>query len=195
MTAFSGCVGACVVSLGIRCDCWSTRFTSLHSQLKLKSTLQQLSILQFLLMEIIQENAFMLSNFEVYELLTDIQEGRNGQKKPNKFLSHLATISYEAQEYLDKTPCHEQNAEQIEAFKKALAPFKFTKAEILQLINHRPQTAVEIQLFIEESEERLGEDDVEKVIEIIRTCFPVPESDVAEEEMQEEEHEDEDNQS
>lgn len=145
----------------------------------------------FYLMEIIQESAYMLSNFEVCELLNDIQEGKNGQKKPNKFLNNLATLSYETLEYLKKTPCHSQSVEQISAFKQAIAPYKFTKAEVLQLINHRPMSAVEIQLFIEESEERLSEEDVEKVLDIITRCFPVEDSPVEDEEMPEEEEDSE----
>ena len=41
--------------------------------------------------------------------------------------------------------------------------FSFKKAEIFQLLNHRPVSAVEIQLLIDNSEERLSEDQVSKV--------------------------------
>ena len=41
--------------------------------------------------------------------------------------------------------------------------FSFKKTEIFQLLNHRPVSAVEIQLLIDNSEERLSEDQVSKV--------------------------------
>ena len=41
--------------------------------------------------------------------------------------------------------------------------FCFKKTEIFQLLNHRPVSAVEIQLLIDNSEERLSEDQVSKV--------------------------------
>ena len=41
--------------------------------------------------------------------------------------------------------------------------FSFKKTEIFQLLNHRPVSAVEIQLLIDNSEERLSEDQVRKV--------------------------------
>ena len=40
--------------------------------------------------------------------------------------------------------------------------FSFKKTEIFQLLNHRPVSAVEIQLLIDNSEERLSEDQVSK---------------------------------
>ncbi|XP_023334912.1 DNA-directed RNA polymerase III subunit RPC9 [Eurytemora carolleeae] len=48
----------------------------------------------------------------------------------------------------------------------------FSKEEFIQLTNLRPKTAVEIQLLIDNSEERLTEDQVEKILEIISTTLP-----------------------
>lgn len=123
-------------------------------------------------MEVIDENAAKLSNYEVYSLLKDIQSGTNGQKKPSKHQQHLATVSYSTLKYLEKTPCVGQSPEVIENFVKALEPFKLMKAEKLQLLNHRPTSAVEIQLMIEESEERLTDQQIDQLLDIISSSLP-----------------------
>ncbi|XP_032220497.2 DNA-directed RNA polymerase III subunit RPC9 [Nematostella vectensis] len=121
-------------------------------------------------MEVVNGKAAMLSNYEVYKLL---QETEEDCKKPEfkhvkKHQVNLATISYEARKYLEKTPCKHQSPEVIEEFLRALAPFNLTKAEKLQLLNLRPETPVEIQLIIEESEERLKTDsDFQQLLDII----------------------------
>ncbi|XP_071479407.1 DNA-directed RNA polymerase III subunit RPC9-like [Diadema antillarum] len=125
-------------------------------------------------MEIINESAAMLSNYEVFSLLSDLQaeSARKGKKSISKKQQNLATISYETIKYLEKTPCHLQSAEVLEAFLKAVAPYKLTKAEKLQLLNHRPTTTVEIMAMIEECEERLTEEQMEELIQVIISTLP-----------------------
>lgn len=135
-------------------------------------------------MEVVNENAALLSNYDVFNLLNDLQAGENGQKKPNKFLQNLATISYETIKFLEKTPCNDQSPEIIEKFMKSLAKYNLTKAEKLQLLNHRPTAAVEIQLLIEESEERLTEEKIEELLQLVAECL-IPESAENEEEDEE----------
>lgn len=117
-------------------------------------------------MEVKNDNSAMLSNYEVLELLTDIQAGR-GQIKPTKHQKNLATITYETVKYLESTPCKIQTPDLIENLMKELQPFNLTKAEKLQVLNQCPKSAVEIQLIVEESEERLTEEQIFELIDIV----------------------------
>ena len=123
-------------------------------------------------MEVIKESASMLSNYEVFTLLSDINTGQNGQRKPSHSQQNLATISYSAMKHLQTTPCSQQSPEMIANFMRAVEQYNLTKAEKLQLLNSRPTSAVEIQLMIEESEERLSENQIEELIEIVSSCLP-----------------------
>jgi len=119
-------------------------------------------------MEVINENAATLSNSEVYHLL-----------EAEKLIEHknvnTATIAYEAIKYLEKTPSRHQRNENIRNFMSALEPYDFTKAEKLQLLNLRPTSIVEIQLIIEELDERLKtEEELNKLVEIIQEKLPLP---------------------
>ncbi|XP_011307403.1 DNA-directed RNA polymerase III subunit RPC9 [Fopius arisanus] len=121
-------------------------------------------------MEVLKENSAYLSNFEVLEILKQVR-GNKTQKSRNQ----LATITYQTVRYLEDTPCKIQNSEKIRGFLKAVESFNLTKCEKLTLINLCPKTAIEIQLIIEESEDRLSEEQVESLLQVISTHLGEPE--------------------
>ncbi|XP_012523241.1 DNA-directed RNA polymerase III subunit RPC9 [Monomorium pharaonis] len=102
----------------------------------------------------------LLSNYEVLDIL----QNTNSYKKK---MTPLATISYQTIKYLEEMPCKKQNPEKIHEFLKAMESFKLTKAEKLTLLNLCPTTQLEIQLMVEESEERLTDEEVETLLQIV----------------------------
>lgn len=103
----------------------------------------------------------LLSNYEVFSML---QTTKSYKKQTT---NQLATITYQTIKYLEDTPCKKQSAEKITEFLKAMDSKKLTKAEKLTLLNLCPTTPLEIQLMVEESEERLSEEDVDSVLQIV----------------------------
>jgi len=117
-------------------------------------------------MEVIKKNAAMLSNYEVLKVLSEYSAEQKKTKTARND-QNLSTITYETLKYLKETPASVQTPETIENTVRALAPYGLTKAEKLQIVNLRPTTAVELSLIVEESEERITEDQVEEIINIV----------------------------
>jgi DNA-directed RNA polymerase subunit F len=134
-------------------------------------------------MDFQRDSICSLSNYETYLVVKQIHEtnneresGKRGKKGQNRTLEHcnfgLNTVTYETLKYLEQTPCIEQNPDIITKFYKEVKKFDLKKTEILQILNLRPTTPVELQLIIEDSETRLTEVQSNELIDLIRTQLP-----------------------
>lgn len=124
-----------------------------------------------------------LSNYETYLVVKQLHDtnnereiGKRGKKGQNRTLEHcnygLNTVTYETLKYLELTPCIEQNQDILISFYKEVKKFDLKKTELLQILNLRPTTPVELQLIIEDSETRLTEAQSNELIDLIRTQLP-----------------------
>ncbi len=120
-------------------------------------------------MDIVNKYSAVPSNVEVFQFLQE-----NRRKLPTKGTGQgkAATIVLETLNYLDKTPAGKLAAdwdrEKFGQFFEAVEQFKLTPSETLQILNHCPTSAVEIQLLIEDSEERLSEGQVQDLLDIVK---------------------------
>lgn len=132
-----------------------------------------------------------MSNYEALLVLQE-EDGRRQELEKQLKLHHYTkypenvnTLTYETLQYLQKSPCSSQTAQQIAAFKEAIAEYGLTKAETLQLINLRPKSPVEAYLIIEQCDDRLTRDDLEAIVNIISETLPREDDDDGDEEEEE----------
>lgn len=84
-------------------------------------------------------------------------------------LRNLATISYETLRYLDDGPAKHQTHAKIAEFMRAtMRPFQLTRHEALMMVNDPPTSALHIQLHVEDSEERLTEEQVKQLLDFVK---------------------------
>ncbi|KAH9970692.1 HRDC-like protein [Lactifluus volemus] len=152
-------------------------------------------------MQILNPRAALLSNYEVLELLRELEadhiartrtaqrlkkeeedaaaaSGQPAPPSPDPLLTvseNLRTIEVEAIQYLtaDYHPTRGQTAQAIQRLTKNLSPFGLTKAEKLQVVNLTPVEPVELYVIVEELEDRLG-DCMEEVLAVVRSSLTAP---------------------
>ena len=152
-------------------------------------------------MEVINARASTLTNFEVLSFLKHQKDSikppkgkREKGSKHQKVNKSLLTVTLEALSWLENSPAGAQEEDHIKSFVNRLSEMckdnkdvngrslQLSKEEVVQLINHRPCSAVEIQLLLDNSEERFSEDQVDKLLEIVDECLPAPPQDEEENE-------------
>ena len=123
------------------------------------------------MMEVIDVTSSLPCNAEVLQFLKENRARLAGKSSKDKGQAKAATVVLETLNYLEKTPagklCNKLETKKISDFLIGLEKFKLTSSEQLQIINHCPQSQVEIQLLVEESEERLSEADVDEILDLI----------------------------
>lgn len=111
-------------------------------------------------MEVIDSRSTLLTNAEVYQLLYQAK----GNLRPNTDIGKYGTIVYETLKYFNDTPGGPYTAKESQIIKLInelkQKDFKLFPAELIQIINLKPTQLFEIQLIVEESEERLSEERV-----------------------------------
>lgn len=84
------------------------------------------------------------------------------------------SFCFQTLRFLEESPASAQSTERIVNFLEALKPIKLTKKECLMLVNDPPSAPLHIQLLIEDSEERLSEEEVNRILEL-STYWLLPE--------------------
>jgi DNA-directed RNA polymerase subunit F len=140
-------------------------------------------------MEVVRNTEAVLSNFEVMTFLREQKQIRLGNRTrtpggtgAKDRSGAVTTLVFETLSAIEKTPALNQDEAKIIEFLDRLEKFRLTRTESLMLLNHCPASAVEVHLLIEESEERLSEDNVQEILDIVQEIFGKAEEDVVEEE-------------
>ncbi|KAK9820298.1 hypothetical protein WJX72_008713 [[Myrmecia] bisecta] len=95
-------------------------------------------------MKVLDQNAGLLSNSEVLQLLAERGADKQGA------LSQALPSESRAYAYLVERSAGLLSREKLQAAVEALRGYNLTRAEILQLLNLKPTTAVEIHLVVED---------------------------------------------
>lgn len=142
-------------------------------------------------MEVVNPRAALLSNYEVLQLLRELEADHIARTRIAQRLKkeeedaaaatahpvseNLRTIEVEAIQYLtaDYQPTRVQTAQGIQRLTKDLASYGLTKAEKLQIVNLTPVEPVELYVIVEELEDRLG-NCMDEVLGLVRSSLTAP---------------------
>ncbi|KAF5935696.1 hypothetical protein HYC85_026825, partial [Camellia sinensis] len=127
-------------------------------------------------MKILRANAGALTNFEVLDFL----RSRGAAKDSTRIIVSVAQSEFKSIgnlhvvfDYLEQSAACNQTRERITEFVEKCKKYNLAKAEILNIVNIRPSSVVEIDPIIEECESRLG-DSVEELVELVAEVLPAP---------------------
>ncbi|EMD39643.1 hypothetical protein CERSUDRAFT_103640 [Gelatoporia subvermispora B] len=145
-------------------------------------------------MEVVNQRAALLSNYEVLTLLRELEsdhlartktalrlkkeEEQSGTKvhaPQEDVCENLRTIEVEAIQYLsaDYQPTASQSEAGIAQLTKSLSAFDLTKSEKLQIVNLAPTEPVELYVIVEELEDRLG-DHMDSMLSLVKASLSEP---------------------
>ncbi|WOH11333.1 hypothetical protein DCAR_0830816 [Daucus carota subsp. sativus] len=122
-------------------------------------------------MKILKANAGALTNFEVLEFL----RSRGAGKDTTRVIAPVAPSEYKVFDYLEQSVACNQTKESITDFISRSEKFKLAKAEIINVINIRPSSVVEIDSIVEDCDGRFGEN-IDELVDMVAEVFPLPTS-------------------
>ncbi|XP_026689155.1 LOW QUALITY PROTEIN: DNA-directed RNA polymerase III subunit RPC9-like [Diaphorina citri] len=116
-----------------------------------------------------------LSNLELNLLVSELKNSNNSQLKSN---SNLATLVYELSQYFNENETiTSPNLVQLLTELNTSFPQKLTKNEKLMIVNILPDTLLQLVLIIKDCEERLTEQEIQSLLELINQFVKTPEAD------------------
>ena len=121
-------------------------------------------------MEILDKNAGLLSNFEVLQVVREVNVELSVIKE--KFSDkHVFKNTEKVEKFLSDSPCGEQTPEKIKSFLKQLTKYKLKPSEKLQILNMCPTQIVDLHILIEGCENRFPDEGEEKdeILELVKT--------------------------
>ena len=131
---------------------------------------------------VLEKREGVVTNHEVLSLLRRQAAARDDEEKRQKLpgarrtapavtqwrsQQEVRAITRQVIEYLEQGCAADQSRESIAEFMRAMEPFGLTQAEVLNLVNTRPRSLVEVHLIVEECEERLTQ---QQRTELLRRC-------------------------
>lgn len=149
-------------------------------------------------MRIIQQRDKLLSNFEVYQHLCDVQKEnvwgftipQAEKKRKHKFdprLLDLEIITRDLSQYLVKmSQGNEVKTENFVNLMLVLNSFELEIIEKLMIMNSLPRSLVNLYAIIEECEGRFTQEQCEEILANVEKFFPTPIQEEGEDEVIEE---------
>ncbi|KAG7535247.1 RNA polymerase Rpb4/RPC9 core [Arabidopsis thaliana x Arabidopsis arenosa] len=124
----------------------------------------------------VKANAGALTNFEVLDFLNS----RGASKDTTRVIAPIARSEYKVYDYLVETAASTQTRESVTKFADKCKDFKVAKAEILNIINLRPSSIVELLAIIETP-------DTDGILELVKDLLPpLPTTETHEDDAEEE---------
>ena len=118
-------------------------------------------------MEILDQNAGLLSNFEVLQVVKEVNLELSVIK--NKFSDeHMFINTEKVEKFLEKSPCAQQTPERIKSFLQVLSKYKLKSSEKLQILNTCPMKPVDLHILIEECDTRFSDEEVDTILEHVQ---------------------------
>lgn len=121
-------------------------------------------------MKIENANGGILTNFEVLNFL----RARGASTDPTRVIAPIAPSEFKVYDYLMESAARDQTKECIAEFMEKSKKYDLAKAELLNIINLRAASDVEINMIVESCEERMDEDQVTELAEMVAEVLPPP---------------------